>query len=280
MDTSPFDDLRSVNTLRTIMEMLRTPETGCPWDLEQDFSSIAPYTVEEAYEVADAIERHDMYDLCDELGDLLLQVVFHSQMASEQDLFTFDDVVEAVCTKMVRRHPHVFGDAEARSAGAVKGLWERIKLEEAAAKAEAKPEAKEAPPASALDGVPVALPALLRAVKLQRKAARVGFDWKELRPVVDKIDEELGELKAEVLCGDTEAAGSEIGDLLFATVNLARHLRIEPEAALHAASAKFSRRFRSVERLLSERGTTPAQSTLEEMDKLWTRAKGEEQPTS
>lgn len=280
MDTSPFDDLRSVQTLRTIMERLRTPETGCPWDLEQDFSSIAPYTVEEAYEVADAIERNDMHDLCDELGDLLLQVVFHSQMADEQDLFTFDDVVEAVCKKMIRRHPHVFGDADARSAGAVKGLWERIKLEEATAKAEAKADQAEVSPDSALDGVPVALPALLRAVKLQRKAARVGFDWKELSPVIDKIDEEVEELKDEVLNGNSKATEDEIGDLLFATVNLARHLRIEPEAALHAANAKFSRRFRTVERLLSERGSTPAQSTLDEMEELWTKAKGEERSTT
>lgn len=262
------------------MERLRTPETGCPWDLEQDFSSIAPYTVEEAYEVADAIERNDMHDLCDELGDLLLQVVFHSQMADEQDLFTFDDVVEAVCKKMIRRHPHVFGDADARSAGAVKGLWERIKLEEATAKAEAKADQAEVSPDSALDGVPVALPALLRAVKLQRKAARVGFDWKELSPVIDKIDEEVEELKDEVLNGNSKATEDEIGDLLFATVNLARHLRIEPEAALHAANAKFSRRFRTVERLLSERGSTPAQSTLDEMEELWTKAKGEERSTT
>lgn len=276
MDTSPFDDLRSVETLRSIMVALRTPVTGCPWDLEQDFSSIAPYTIEEAYEVADAIERRDMHDLCDELGDLLLQVVFHSQMASEDGAFTFDDVVEAVCTKMVRRHPHVFGDAEARSAGAVKGLWEKIKLQEAIAKAEAKSDDADAQSASALNGVPVALPALLRAVKLQRKAARVGFDWKELDPVIDKIGEEITELREEIASGDQTAAEEEIGDLLFATVNLARHLRIEPEAALHAASVKFSRRFQAVEQLLAENGKLPTDASLEEMDELWNRAKREE----
>ncbi len=276
MDTSPFDDLRSVETLRSIMVALRTPVTGCPWDLEQDFSSIAPYTIEEAYEVADAIERRDMHDLCDELGDLLLQVVFHSQMASEEGSFTFDDVVEAVCTKMLRRHPHVFGDAEARSAGAVKGLWEKIKLQEATAKAEAKADDADAQPASALDGVPVALPALLRAVKLQRNAARVGFDWKELGPVVDKIDEELSELKEEITSGDHKAAAEEIGDFLFATVNLARHLRIEPEAALHAASVKFSRRFQTVEQRLAENDKLPTDASLEEMDDLWDKAKREE----
>ncbi len=276
MDKLPFDDLRAVQTLRDIMLALRTPVTGCPWDLEQDFASIAPYTVEEAYEVADAIERNHMEDLCDELGDLLLQVVYHSQMASERNLFTFDDVVEAVCAKMIRRHPHVFGDAEARTASAVKGFWEAIKLQESADKSQASGDSTESEPASALDGVPVALPALMRAVKLQRKAARVGFDWPDLGPVVDKIEEELVELKHEVEHGDRQAAEEEIGDFLFATVNLARHLRIEPEAALHAASAKFSRRFRSVEHKLTESGKSPQDVSLEEMDGLWDETKREE----
>ena len=276
MDKLPFDDLRSVQTLRDIMRALRTPETGCPWDLEQDFSSIAPYTVEEAYEVADAIERNHMGDLCDELGDLLLQVVYHSQMAAELEHFTFDDVVEAICAKMIRRHPHVFGDAEARTAGAVKGFWEAIKLQESSERSHGNLDDASTVAPSALDGIPIALPALLRAVKLQRKAARVGFDWPELAPVIDKIEEELNEIKGELEHRDRKRIEEEIGDLLFAVVNLARHLRIEPEAALHAANAKFSRRFRSVEQQLVSDGKRPGEASLEHMDTLWNAVKRKE----
>ena len=276
MDKLPFDDLRSVQTLRDIMRALRTPETGCPWDLEQDFSSIAPYTVEEAYEVADAIERDHMGDLCDELGDLLLQVVYHSQMAAELEYFTFDDVVEAICAKMIRRHPHVFGDAEAHTAGAVKGFWEAIKLQESSDRSPGDLDGASTEAPSALDGIPIALPALLRAVKLQRKAARVGFDWPELAPVVDKIEEELNEIKRELAHRDRKRVEDEIGDLLFAVVNLARHLRIEPEAALHAANAKFSRRFRSVEQQLVTDGKRPGEASLEHMDALWNAVKRKE----
>ena len=271
MTEAPFDDLRSVQTLRAIMKALRTPDTGCPWDLEQDFSSIAPYTVEEAYEVADAIERGDMADLCDELGDLLLQPVYHAQMASEAGQFTFDDVVEGICTKLIRRHPHVFGDEEARTAGAVKGFWERIKAQEQADKAGA-----DDGPQSVLDGIPVALPALARAVKLQRKAARVGFDWPDTEPVFAKIEEELGELREEIAARNTEATAEELGDLLFALANLARHLGVEPEAALQAANAKFSRRFRAVENKLHDQGRPAGDATLAEMDALWDEVKREE----
>lgn len=253
------------------MKALRTPVSGCPWDLEQDFASIAPFTIEEAYEVADAIERDDMGDLCDELGDLLLQVVYHAQMAEEMNSFAFDDVVEAICSKMIRRHPHVFGDAEARTAGAVKGFWEEIKSQEDAAKSDGAVAV-----GSALDGVPVALPALMRAVKIQRKAARVGFDWPDTAPVFDKINEEVEELRLELKTGDRKKIEEEIGDLLFAIANLGRHLRIEPEAALHGASAKFARRFKSVENKLSERDKAPSQCDLSEMDRLWDEVKREE----
>ena len=272
MSDIPFDDLRSTRTLRAIMASLRTPVTGCPWDLEQNFRTIAPYTIEEAYEVADAIERGDMSDLRDELGDLLLQVVYHSQMAQEADEFSYDDVVEAICTKLIRRHPHVFGDAEARSAGAVKGFWERIKAEEQGE----KQEKAGATDTSVLDGVPAALPALMRAVKLQKKASRVGFDWAAAEPVLDKIEEEIAELRDEMATGPKQAVEEELGDLLFAVANLARQLDVEPEAALQAANAKFSRRFKAVEGKLSVAGKTPEQSSLGAMDALWDEVKREE----
>ncbi|MGI9415133.1 MAG: nucleoside triphosphate pyrophosphohydrolase [Hyphomicrobiales bacterium] len=273
MSDIPFDDLRSVQTLRAIMAALRTPVTGCPWDLEQSFETIAPYTIEEAYEVADAIERGDMADLRDELGDLLLQAVYHSQMAEETETFTFDDVVEAICTKLVRRHPHVFGDAEARTAGAVKGFWERIKAEERAQK-QAKSGITQA---SVLDGVPTALPALMRAAKLQKKASRVGFDWADAAPVLDKIEEEIAELRHEMASGSAPKLEEELGDLLFAVANLARQLNLEPEAALQAANAKFTRRFKAVERKLAANGTAPEGASLAEMDTLWGEVKRDEQ---
>jgi len=272
MSDIPFDDLRSTQTLRAIMTSLRTPVTGCPWDLEQTFRTIAPYTIEEAYEVADAIERGDMSDLCDELGDLLLQVVYHSQMAQEADEFSYDDVVEAICTKLIRRHPHVFGDAEARSAGAVKGFWERIKAKEQSE----KQEKAGATDTSVLDGVPTALPALMRAVKLQKKASRVGFDWAAAGPVLDKIEEEIAELRDEMATGPKQAVEEELGDLMFAVANLARQLGVEPEAALQAANAKFSRRFKAVEGKLSAAGKTPEESSLDAMDALWDEVKREE----
>ena len=272
MSDIPFDDLRSTEKLRTIMAALRTPVTGCPWDLEQSFETIAPYTIEEAYEVADAIERGDMADLRDELGDLLLQVVYHAQMAEEANQFTYDDVVEAICAKLIRRHPHVFGDAEARTAGVVKGFWEKIKAQEQAD----KQDKNGATEASVLDGVPTALPALMRAVKLQKKAGRVGFDWAEAAPVLDKIEEEIVELRSEMANGSKHSVEEELGDLLFAVANLARQLDIEPEAALQAANAKFSRRFKAIEQKLSDAGSSPNDADLEAMDALWEEVKREE----
>lgn len=261
---------RRIESLLAIMAKLRSPDGGCPWDLKQDFASIAPYTLEEAYEVADAIERHDMSDLREELGDLLLQVAFHAQMAKEEGAFEFDDVVQAICEKMLRRHPHVFGDETARSAGEVKGRWDEIKAEEKAAKG------KPAQP-HILDDVPLALPALARAVKLQHRAAKVGFDWPDISQVVDKLNEEMLELAAEISKGgDQDRLEDELGDMLFVYANLARHLKIDPEAALRRANAKFCRRFGKIEDKLKAEGRTPEQSDLEEMDRLWNEAKLEE----
>jgi nucleoside triphosphate diphosphatase len=262
---------RDIARLIEIMAALRTPGTGCPWDLEQSFETIAPYTLEEAYEVADAIARGDLADLKDELGDLLLQVVFHARMAQEQGAFDFGDVVETITEKLIRRHPHVFADAQGRTAEAVKGLWERIKAEERA-------ERGEAAPGGALQGVPVALPALTRALKLQNKAGRVGFDWNDPRAVLAKIREEADEIEAELDNADSTHAhaASEVGDLLFAVVNLARHLRADPEGILRATNLKFERRFASIERALAARGKTPKDATLAEMDALWDAAKAAE----
>ena len=262
---------RDIARLIEIMVALRTPGSGCPWDLEQTFATIAPYTLEEAYEVADAIARGNLSDLKDELGDLLLQVVFHARMAQElpkeQGAFDFGDVVEAVTAKLIRRHPHVFANAEGHTAEAVKGLWERIKAEE-------KAERGEAVETGALAGVPVALPALTRALKLQNKAGRVGFDWNDPRAVLAKIREEADEIEAELDHRDKAAA--ETGDLLFAVVNLARHLEADPEGILRAANLKFERRFASIEKALAARGKTPKDATLEEMDALWDAAKAAE----
>lgn len=254
--------------LLEIMRHLRDPKTGCPWDIEQDFTSIAPYTIEEAYEVADAIERGDMDNLRDELGDLLLQVVYHSQMADEAGDFTFEQVVDGISAKMIRRHPHVFGDESRNKSAAQQTVdWERIK----AAERQGKPEN-----ASALDGVAAGLPALTRAIKLQNRAARVGFDWPETTMVVDKIIEECGELvEAKETLGPKETE-EEFGDLMFVMANLARHLNIEPEAALRAANAKFTRRFNGVEAELAKLGKTPQDSNLEEMDALWDLVKTKE----
>ncbi len=288
---------QDIARLIEIMAALRTPHTGCPWDLEQSFETIAPYTIEEAYEVADAITRRDLVDLKDELGDLLLQVVYHAHLAEEQHAFAFGDVVEAITAKMIRRHPHVFGSDEERAAGAVAGHWAKIKAEERAAKAAARNEAQPAAAASPLPAgrrgeglladVSLALPALTRAVKLQDKAASVGFDWPSLAPVFDKMREELAELEQVALPADPRGTADrtprrmaeieeEFGDLLFVMANVARHLRLDPEAALRAANQKFTRRFHHIERRLAEAGRTPADSTLPEMDALWDEAKAQE----
>jgi ATP diphosphatase len=274
---------RDITRLLEIMAALRTPATGCPWDLEQDFSTIAPYTIEEAYEVADAIARGDLEHLRDELGDLLLQVVFHARMAEEQGAFDFGGVVDAVTAKMIRRHPHVFADADGNTASAVKGMWEEIKAQE---KLEAKTKRGDDKPPSALDGVPVGLPALTRALKLQEKAGRVGFDWNDPRAVLAKIREEADEIEAELDAADKlpaadkavqrDKTAAEVGDLLFAVVNLARHLNADPESILRATNRKFERRFASIERALAAQGKTPKDATLDEMDRLWDQAKAEE----
>jgi nucleoside triphosphate diphosphatase len=260
---------RDINTLLAVMRDLRNPATGCPWDLQQSFGTIAPYTIEEAYEVADAIARQDLDELRQELGDLLLQVVYHSQMAEELGRFGFADVVEAITRKMVRRHPHVFGSDAERGMPPPKGFWEAEKAKEQAQAGSV--------PKGVLDGVPVALPALSRAVKLQAKAARVGFDWPSSDEVLTKIAEECQELRdaARAPAADQHTI-EEYGDLLFAMANLARHLGIDPEAALRGANAKFERRFRHIEKELEARGRTPAQSDLAEMDGLWNDAKAKE----
>ena len=310
---------RDISRLIEIMAALRTPVTGCPWDIEQTFETIAPYTIEEAYEVADAIQRGDLSDLKDELGDLLLQVVYHARMAEEAKAFAFPDVVEAVTTKMIRRHPHVFGDADARAAGAAKGQWDKMKAEEKTAKAAARAQSPSphpswgegrgegqqqiAAPASAphpsplpasergegiLDDVPVTLPALTRATKLQNKAAKVGFDWPSLAPVFEKLEEEIRELEEVALPADPRGDArdtspetrakveEEFGDLLFVMANVARHLDIDPEAALRGANQKFVRRFHYIEAGLAAAGKTPEQSSLAEMDDLWDEAKANE----
>ncbi|MEL7176164.1 MAG: nucleoside triphosphate pyrophosphohydrolase [Pseudomonadota bacterium] len=267
----PNDRIHDANggmpRLLEIMRRLRDPETGCPWDIEQDFATIAPYTIEEAYEVADAIERADWAELEGELGDLLLQTVYHTQMASEAGHFTFDSVVRAISDKMVARHPHVFGDeSRDKSADQQTADWEKIKAAERAGKAQG----------GTLDGVAIGLPALLRAVKLQKRAARVGFDWPETAQVLDKMQEEARELvEARETLTQTEVE-EEFGDLLFVMANLGRHLKVDPEAALRAANAKFTRRFEAIEAALAAKGKTPSDSTLEEMDALWDAAKAQE----
>ncbi|UTW56903.1 nucleoside triphosphate pyrophosphohydrolase [Kordiimonas sp. SCSIO 12610] len=258
-----------MSDLLDIMAKLRDPDTGCPWDIEQDFKSIAPYTIEEAYEVDEAIRNDDMSALRDELGDLLFQTVFHSQMASEAGHFTFDDIVENISDKMIRRHPHVFGGGTIEDADAQTNAWETQKAKERKEKAE-----KEGRTPSALDGVSISLPATQRAVKLQKRAARVGFDWPETLQVLDKLEEETRELiEATSLPNNTEHIEEEFGDLMFVMCNLARHLKIDPEEALRTANAKFTRRFNGVESELQKLGKTPEQSTLDEMDALWDKVK-------
>lgn len=255
--------MSSITRLLEIMRRLRDPQRGCPWDLEQTSRTIAPYTIEEAYEVADAVERDDPAALRDELGDLLFQVVFQAQMASERGAFAFDDVVGAICDKLERRHPHVFGDARIDSAAAQTVAWEEQKRLE-----------RERAGASVLHDVPLALPALTRANKLGKRAALVGFEWPDVAGALDKLDEELGELRKEVAerAGEAEIT-NELGDVLFCVVNVCRYLQIEPETALRGANAKFERRFRYVEDRLREQGRSTRDATLEEMDKLWDEGK-------
>jgi tetrapyrrole methylase family protein/MazG family protein/ATP diphosphatase len=257
---------KPIDRLIAIMARLRHPTDGCPWDLEQTFATVAPYTVEEAYEVADAIERNDLADLRDELGDLLLQVVFHARMAEEQGSFAFDDVANAICDKMIRRHPHVFGNLKFESVAAQSRAWDEIKASERAKKGRD----------SLLDDVPNGLPALTRAVKLSKRAARVGFVWPTTAAVLEKLQEEIAELEHEIRVGDPEKAREELGDILFVCANLARDLDVDPEDALRAANAKFTRRFQFIEAALATGGRTPEQSNLEEMEGLWAAAKAEE----
>jgi ATP diphosphatase len=266
---------RDIGRLLEIMAVLRTPVTGCPWDLAQNFSTIAPYTLEEAYEVADAIARGDLADLKEELGDLLLQVAFHARMGQEQGAFDFGDVVAAVTEKLIRRHPHVFGEERSATPEDVKDLWERIKAQERQEKAGRSGKTDDH---GALAGVPVGLPALTRALKLQDKASKVGFDWNDPRAVLRKIREEADEIEAELDRAeiDTRATAAEVGDLLFAAVNLARHLRADPEAILRQTNQKFERRFASIERALAAQGKAPQDATLAEMDALWDVAKAQE----
>ena len=270
-NASMTQDPTAVARLLDIMAKLRHPTEGCPWDIEQDFATIAPYTIEEAYEVAEAIDAGDMVALKDELGDLFFQVVFHAQLAQEAQHFSFADVVAAVCDKMERRHPHVFGDTVIESATDQIRHWEALKADERRAHAEETPEAP-----SQLDRVPLALPALTRAVKLQQRAARVGFDWSHAAQVLDKVAEEINELRGALAEGGDAAVAEELGDLLFACVNLARHVGIDAETALRAANAKFERRFRHVELGLAAHGRSPEDASLAEMERLWDEAKAEE----
>jgi nucleoside triphosphate diphosphatase len=271
---------RDISRLIEIMAALRTPVTGCPWDLEQNFATIAPYTIEEAYEVVEAIGRGDLDDLCEELGDLLLQVVFHARMAEEQNAFAFGDVVEAITRKMIRRHPHVFVDKDGNLASShVKEVWNRIKAEEKAERAARRPP-EEISHKSLLSGVKAGQPALTRAMELQRKASTVGFDWNDPRAVLAKIREEADEIEAALDRNDKHEIAEETGDLMFALVNLARHVDADPEAALRATNAKFERRFAYIERALEAQGRTLEQASLEEMDALWNAAKAKEKPAS
>jgi ATP diphosphatase len=266
---------RDISRLLEIMAALRTPETGCPWDLEQDFASIVPYTIEEAYEVADAITRGDLDDLRDELGDLLLQVVFYSRMAEERNAFSFGDVVEAITRKMIRRHPHVFADKDGKLAPSHdEGAWNRIKAEEKAERAARRPQ--ETVHKSLLSSVKAGQPALTRAMELQRKASTVGFDWNDPRAVLKKIREEADEIEAALDRKDAEELAEETGDLLFAVVNLARHASADPETALRTTNAKFERRFAYIECALAACGRSLEEASLEEMDALWNEAKNAE----
>ncbi len=259
-----------ISRIIDVMQALRTPDTGCPWDLQQDFASIAPYTIEEAYEVVDAIQREDMADLKEELGDLLLQVVFHARMAEEDALFDFNDVANAIADKMIRRHPHVFSDASADNADAVKASWEEIKAAEKAEKGRTSD--------SLMDDIPVALPGLTRGVKIQNRAARLQFDWPDVEPVFDKLHEEIAEVREAIQSGDADAMEDEIGDLLFVAANIARHLKIDPEKAVRRTNEKFIRRFKHLEQLA--KSSDKDKFTLEELDLFWDQAKAAERQKS
>lgn len=263
---------RDLSRLIEIMAALRNPEGGCPWDLEQDFSTIRHYTIEEAYEVADAIERGDFEDLKDELGDLILQPVYHAQMAAERGLFDIGDVILAITTKLIRRHPHVFGEEAAASAGGAKAKWEEIKAGERAERAASRGEAE----TSLLDDVPHALPALARAEKLAKRVASVDFDWPDWRQTLAKVEEELGEVRAAAESGDAQKSAEEIGDLLFAVANLSRKLGVDAEAALRDANLKFTRRFRHVEARAREDGVPLSEAGLERLDGYWNEIRAKE----
>lgn len=266
---------RDIDRLIEIMRALRDPETGCPWDIVQSFASIKPYTIEEAYEVADAIDRDDLEDLREELGDLLLQVVFHARMAEEQGAFSFGDVVEAITTKMIRRHPHVFARGPADTPDSVKRQWEAIKQEEKAERA-ARRAARglpAEPPKSHLTPVKAHGPALIEALELQKRAATVGFDWADAAPVLDKIEEEIGELREALAAGRRDKVADELGDLIFALVNLGRHVEADPEEALRGTNRKFRKRFSHIERELAAAGETLEAASLERMEALWQAAK-------
>ena len=272
---------KDISRLIEIMAALRTPGTGCPWDLEQNFSTIKPYTIEEAYEVADAIERNDMDDLCEELGDLLLQVVFHARMAEEAGEFSFGDVVEAITKKMIRRHPHVFARSDADTPDAVKAQWDDIKAEEKRERAErhakraltAGPRATDDFKRGFLSGVHRNQPALTEALKLQSQAAKVGFDWSEAEPILDKIEEEIGELREALRGGERDKVADELGDLIFALVNIGRHVKADPEDALRGTNTKFRRRFSYIETELEKSSQSLDAATLERMEELWQAAK-------
>ncbi|ANV22899.1 nucleoside triphosphate pyrophosphohydrolase [Agrobacterium sp. CMT1] len=266
---------KDISRLIEIMEALRQPETGCPWDVVQTFETIKPYTIEEAYEVADAIERRDMDDLCEELGDLLLQVVFHARIAEERGEFAFGDVVHAVTSKMIRRHPHVFAASEADTPDSVKLQWDRIKAEEKRERAarRARRGITEDFKAGFLGGVQRSQPALTEALKLQEQAARVGFDWSDPAPILDKIEEEIAELREALEEGRPEKVSDELGDLIFALVNIGRHVKADPENALRGTNTKFRRRFNHIEKSLGENGETLEEASLERMEDLWQAAK-------
>jgi ATP diphosphatase len=267
---------RDTNRLIEIMAALRSPGTGCAWDLEQTFETIVPFTIEESYEIADAVARGDMNNLKEELGDLLLQVVFQARIAEERGLFDFGGVVEAITQKMLRRHPHVFGTPCGLSVDEVKALWERIKQDEKTARDSAGSASSE----SILAGIPLALPGLSRAVKLQAKASTVGFDWNDARLVIEKIREETDEIEAALDAGEAAAIAEEIGDLLFSTANLARHVKADPEDAIRRANAKFERRFHFIEEALARDGMAPGDTVLEQMEALWNTAKANESDAS
>ena len=273
-DYRDLDPSGDISRLLEIMGRLRDPETGCPQDIKQTFETIIPYTIEEAYEVKDAIERDDMTDLCDELGDLLLQVVYHAEMASERGAFNFEDIVKSITRKMIRRHPHVFGTHEQRANGMKEGDWERIKTIERAEKQAAKGTQEKSPRPLLLDSVPNTLPALAHALKLQKRASTVGFDWNNIDLVFDKLREEFAELEVECAKIDAnEKKLDEMGDILFVAVNLARHLKIDPEVALSSTNSKFIKRFNFIEDALNKKNKTLEDATLEEMEALWQTAK-------